>query len=350
MLTLLDGPIGTVLAARGVPTPAPAWSADAIDHAPEVLAAIHRDYAAVGATVHTANTFRTKRRQVGDRWEALAHRAVAIARAAVPPGQRVAGSMAPLEDCYRPELSTADPRSEHRELARALAAAGVDLLLCEAFPHVDEALIAVEEAVATGFPVWVSFTAGPDGALLTPAEIAAGAREAVRRGAAAVLVNCTAATRTLPYVERLAEAGVPFGAYANAGAPAEGLGWSDTPDTAAYAELAAAWVSAGATVVGGCCGTAPAHLAAVRARLRGGGYRATMMTSCAGPATRCGSSGPWRRGRSAAGRPTARPATFRRTMSRDPSWGSWRRWTSRSRRRRRESHRAGTRSRSVLRS
>src|SRR5512135_280688 len=86
VITILDGPTGTELAARGVPTPAPAWSAHAVDHAPDVLAAIHRSFAAAGATVHTAATFRTKRRQVGARWEHLARRAVAIARAAVPAG------------------------------------------------------------------------------------------------------------------------------------------------------------------------------------------------------------------------------------------------------------------------
>lgn len=266
MITILDGPTGTELAARGVPTPAPAWSAHAIDHAPEVLAAIHRDYAAAGATVHTACTFRTKRRQVGEQWEALARRAVAVARDAVPAGHRVAGSIAPLEDCYRPDLSPADPRPEHRELARALAEAGVDLLLCETFPHVGEALIAVEEAVATGLPVWAAFTAGPDGALLTPAEIEAGAREAVKRGATAVLVSCTAATRTLPYVERLSGAGVPFGAYANAGTPEEGIGWREGGDAARYAELAEAWARAGATLIGSCCGTGPAHVRALAER------------------------------------------------------------------------------------
>jgi S-methylmethionine-dependent homocysteine/selenocysteine methylase len=263
VVTLLDGPLGTELAARGVPTPAPAWSASAIDRAPEVVAAIHRDYAEAGATVHTAATFRTRRRQVGDRWEVLARRAVALARGAVPRGHRIAGSIAPIEDCYRPDLSPADPRPEHRELARALAAAGVDLLLCETFPHVGEALVAVEEAVATGVETWVSFTAGPDGALLTPAEVEAGAREAARRGASAVLVNCTAATMILPYVERLAAAGVPFGAYANAGPPGEGLGWTDAPDVERYAALAAAWARAGATLVGGCCGTGPAHIRAL---------------------------------------------------------------------------------------
>jgi S-methylmethionine-dependent homocysteine/selenocysteine methylase len=262
--------MGTELAARGVPTPAPAWSAHAVAHAPGVVAAIHRDYAAAGATVHTAATFRTKRRQVGDGWEALARHAVAVARAAVPAGHRVAGSIAPLEDCYRPDRSPADPRPEHRELARALAAAGADLLLCETFPHVGEALVAVEEAVATGIETWVSFTGGPDGSLLTPAEVERGAREAARRGAAAVLVNCTAATRTLPYVERLAAVGVPFGAYANAGAPEEGLGWGEAGATgvAAYAELAGRWARAGATLIGGCCGTGPAHIRALEERLR----------------------------------------------------------------------------------
>jgi S-methylmethionine-dependent homocysteine/selenocysteine methylase len=265
-ITLLDGPVGTELAARGVPTPAPAWSAWSIERAPEVLSAIHRDYAAAGATVHTANTFHTRRRQVGEDWERLARRAVAIVRNSVPTGHRVAGSLAPLEDCYRPDLSPPDPRAEHRELARVLASSGVDLILCETFPNVGEALVAVEEAVATGVETWASFTAGPGGELLTPAEIGVGAREAVQRGARCVLVNCTAATQTLPYVARLADAGVPFGAYANAGSLEEGLGWTSAPDAVRYAEIAAGWQRAGATILGGCCGTGPAHVRALAAR------------------------------------------------------------------------------------
>jgi len=269
--TLLDGALGTELAARGVGTPAPLWSAAGLVTAPEVVAQIHRDYAAAGATVHTAATFRTKRRAAPDRWEELAFFAVALARDAIPPGHRVAGSIAPLGDCYRPDESPADPRPEHRELARTLAAAGVDLLLCETFPHVGEGLVAVEEAVATGIETWASFTAGPNADLLTPSEIEAGAREAVRRGARAVLVNCIAARRTLPYVARLAELGVPFGAYANAGAADEGLGWTaPTADAApAYAEVARSWLARGATLVGGCCGTGPAHIEAL-GRLRVG--------------------------------------------------------------------------------
>jgi len=134
---------------------------------------------------------------------------------------------------------------------------------------VGEALVAVEEAVATGVETWASFTAGPDGDLLSPAQVEAGAREATRRGARCVLVNCTAATLLLPYVARLGSVGVPFGAYANAGAAGEGIGWGERPDVARYAALAESWADAGATVLGGCCGTGPAHVLALAARFGG---------------------------------------------------------------------------------
>lgn len=267
-VTLLDGPVGTELAARGIPTPLPQWSAWALAHYPEVVAAIHREYAAAGATVHTANTFRTKRRCFPDDWEELARRAVRLAREAVPPGQRVAGSIAPLEDCYSPWASPPDPRPEHRELAFVLADAGADLLLCETFPHVGEGLVALEEAVATGLPSWISFTAGPEANLLTPEQVHDAAQRARERGAAAVLVNCIPAARTLEFVQALAGAGLPFGAYANAGAPDEEIGWRPAPLGAErYADLAERWVAAGAAIVGSCCGTGPEHIAALRRRL-----------------------------------------------------------------------------------
>lgn len=270
MITILDGPVGTELLARGVPTPLPLWSAWALRHRPEAVSAIHADYATAGATVHTANTFRTKRRQLGPGWEDLARAAVRLCREAVPPGQRVAGGIAPLEDCYEPWRSPAEPRDEHRELAEVLATAGCDLLLCETFPHVGEGWVAVEEAARTGVETWASFTPGPDGGLLTPADVREAARGAIDRGARAVLVNCVAAPLTLPYVRELAGLGVPFGAYANAGRADDALGWAPHPEAPErYASFVKAWVAEGATLVGGCCGTGPAHVRAVRDATRG---------------------------------------------------------------------------------
>jgi len=199
----------------------------------------------------------------------MARRAVEIARSAVPPDHRIAGSVAPVADCYRPDLSPLDARFEHRALARVLADAGVDLLLCETFPHIDESVAAVEECVATGVETWASLTAGPSADLLGPRELADGARRAVLAGATAVLVNCVPASATLRYVERLAEVGVPFGAYANAGRPDEGVGWTPgPPGPARYAAWARSWLNEGATLVGGCCGTGPEHISALREDLK----------------------------------------------------------------------------------
>ena len=220
-------------------------------------------------------------------WGALVDRAVALARAGAEarPGSRVAGSIAPLEDCYRPDLSPApdDPdgcRSEHRALAERLAAAGCDLLLCETFPRVDEALLAAEAALATGLPTWVSFTPGPDLDLLRPAQVAEGARRAVGLGAAAVLVNCVPARGALDFVEAIAGAlaaegaQLPHGCYANAGHVDDRMGWTSSPGAPErYVETAELWVRAGATLLGGCCGTGVPHVRALAQRVRRLGAR-----------------------------------------------------------------------------
>ena len=244
-----------------------------------MVRAIHRDYAAAGATVHTTNTFRTRKRLFPERWEALARAAVRLAREAVPRGQRVAGSIAPLEDCYSPASSPvrtdrAGTRREHAELARLLADSGCDLLLCETFPLVEEGLVALDAALETGSECWLSFTPGYRVDLLGPRMNPEAARTAARSGAKAVLVNCVPAARALAYMGPLADAlagsGVAFGCYANAGEPEEHMGWTSRPENAErYADAAASWIEAGATIVGGCCGTGPSQVRALASRFAG---------------------------------------------------------------------------------
>lgn len=267
-MQLLDGPMGTQLARAGVSTPAPGWSAPANASHPDLVRRIHRAYAEAGATVHTANTFRTTARGVGGRWQKLAALAVEHARCSVPSTHRVAGSIAPLADCYRPDLSPARPRPEHRQLVRYLAGLGIDLFLVETFAHPAEAHVAVEEAVATGLPTWLALTAGPEEDLLTPARMRQAAHGAVQRGASAVLVNCVPASSTGGWLEAVAGLGVPIGAYANAGHPDEGLGWGKERRAAErYSALARGWIDRGATLLGSCCGTGPEHIRALRAEI-----------------------------------------------------------------------------------
>lgn len=278
---VLDGAMGTELAIRGAALDGPAWSARAIVERPELCEAIHRDYALAGAEILTAATFRTTKPAFvawraldptspdPDTWESWLREAVsrarAGARAAGVASARIAGSVAPVADCYRPWETPSDTRAHHRASAEALARAGVDLLLVETFAHEREAIVAVEEALATGRPTWLALTAGPDATLLTPEAIGRVGGIAADLGAETVLVNCTRAVDTARFLEALRGIAAPIGAYANAGAASDAVGSvrevGPPGGPARYAALARGWVDLGATVVGGCCGTSPRHIA-----------------------------------------------------------------------------------------
>ena len=277
---ILDGATGTELERRGAATRLPLWSADALIRAPALVGSIHRDYADAGAEALTANTFRTQRRTLarqglGDRAAALTALAVRLAReaaASVPRVPLVLGSDPPLEDCYRPDLVPDDSALaiEHREHCENLAAAGVDAILCETHNSLREARAAASAASATGLPVLVSFVCW-EGATLLSGERLADAIGAVRSlGPAALLVNCLPPSNAIACLEVLASAGIPFGVYANLGAPDDTTGFqrSESIPPQRFAEAAAEWVAAGARLVGGCCGTTPAHIAAIRQSLR----------------------------------------------------------------------------------
>ena len=94
----------------------------------------------------------------------------------------------------------------------------------------------------------------------SPEQIASGARQAISLGASLVLVNCIDVQKTLPFVEALAAEAIPFGVYANAGSLERGI------DPEFYVDMAEEWVKLGARVIGGCCGTGPEHIAALRRR------------------------------------------------------------------------------------
>jgi S-methylmethionine-dependent homocysteine/selenocysteine methylase len=255
--------MGTELGFRGAPLSSSSWSAAALGTHPELVAQIHTEYARAGATVHTANTFRVQPHVLGAHFERVVTQAVALARKAVPKDHRVLGSMAPVRDCYRPDLAPEDKvaREVHEAMAQAMFAAGVDGVLCETFACPREALVAIGAARTLGLSVWAGLTAGPDGSLLSPAELARAAERCARAGAALVFANCIDYRLCLPYAEALRAVGVPFGIYANAGVSASGeLAPASISAAAAYAQAALHWREAGALALGGCCGTGPLHI------------------------------------------------------------------------------------------
>jgi S-methylmethionine-dependent homocysteine/selenocysteine methylase len=272
---LLDGATGTELERRGVRSELPLWSAHALVEAPEVVEAIHHDYVAAGAEVLTANTFRTHRRSLaggglGGRAADLTRTAVTLARRAARTTGRavfVVGSAAPLEDCYRPDRVPDDATLEREHAAHAahLAAAGVDAILVETMNTVREAVAAVRAARRAGAAVFASFVCGADARLLSGETLELALETVAPLGPTAVLVNCLPPRAVLPCLPVLARIGLPFGAYANLGAPNDATGFTRSDDCTPeeFAVEARIWIERGARLIGGCCGTGPHHLRAV---------------------------------------------------------------------------------------
>ncbi len=281
---LLDGAVGTELTRRGFDVDRPGWSANAIMEAPELLAAIHCEYVDAGADVITANTFRTHRRSlVGTRYEGrdieLTQRAVEIARQAAGDRTLVAGSISPLGDCYQPEERPAvdEMVAEHSEQVRKLVEAGVDLLLLETMNNQTESLVAAKACASTGLPfVWSMIV--QDGTHLLSGECIQSVVEQVfeKTTPSAVSLNCVhpqMAEKAICHLKNIVGS-VPVGFYGNThhwtrhGGQMEFEAGPGLGADSYAAEIVSLVKQFHLKFVGGCCGTTPSHITALRQLLR----------------------------------------------------------------------------------
>lgn len=292
---LLDGGIATEILRRGV-----YWRCHGIEQHPEVVRQVHADYFAAGADVIRTNTFQLNRRSYLNLFHGLEHmrrigakglehkagklvrQAVELARDACrqagreTDGVAIAGVISPLEHCFRPDLSPPPSvcRSEYEETISELKAAGVDLILLESMNCVSEARVACEAAGKSGLPVWVSFVVREGARLLSrePLAEAVGAVEPL--GVDVVGVNCAPLEDITAAVAELRKhRSGPVAAYAHIGRydpPSWKFGFyprfsgTDAVPPARYLEAAREWKKMGTHVVGGCCGTTPEHIRALR--------------------------------------------------------------------------------------
>lgn len=284
-IRLLDGPTGTELERRGLSLNSPLWSSAAITADEDLLHSIHRDYIDAGASILSANTFRTNPATLAqggfppETARTLTRKGVAIARrAAARTAALVAGSIAPVGDCYRP----GDRRSEnHLQADHAahivnLVKAGCDLLLVETMNSLPETLIAARIALRFNRPVLVSMVVDRTGERLLDGTDLPAAVDALDRLDSdmlhGVLLNCASPEATRRGVEIIAEMyrqkgrTWEFGGYPNSGDPDPVLGWNQVrtvPDGEFDREIER-MLEAGARFVGGCCGTTPATTARIR--------------------------------------------------------------------------------------
>ena len=273
-----DGAMGTLLHAGGV----------SLDRSlPELnvsraerVRSIHRAYIAAGADVIETNTFGASRLRLA-RYGLAAQAAelnragVAIAQHAREQGNRrdvlIAGSISPAAPAGGHRVSTKELREAFREQIDALCEAGVDLLLFETFGSLAELVEAI--SVVEDLPMVAQMTFVEDGRTLggdSPEEVATTLSDL---GVVALGANCTLGPQGL--LDVLAElarwTNLPLTAQPNAGPPTltDGRFQYTASDPAYFGRQARRFVELGAALVGGCCGTTPAHIEAVASAVHG---------------------------------------------------------------------------------
>ena len=278
---LADGATGTNLFDAGLESgDAPElWNVDE----PDRVRALHRSFTDAGSDVILTNTFganamRLKLHGAEDRVFEIAKAAAELAREVADAAERpvvVAGSVGPTGELFEPmgELTHETARDAFAEQMRGLKAGGADVAWIETMSSIEEIEAACEAARDVG--IEYVFTASFDTAGMTMMGVAP-AKLAELAGTmspppVAVGANCgVGASDLLASIRQLTEGPVPVAivAKANCGVPrieGEHVVYSGTPQQMAeYARLA---VDLGAAIVGGCCGTTPAHLATMRSAL-----------------------------------------------------------------------------------
>ena len=283
-ILLADGGMGTGLFAQGLTTgdSPELWNVDA----PERVAAVHRGFVEAGADIILTNSFGANRQRLmlhgaQDRVAELNAAAVRVARGVADAADRpvlVAGSIGPTGELM-PPLGPLEPElavSVFAEQAQALADGGADLLWIETMSAPGEVEAALEAAAATGLPVVTTMSFDTQGRTmmgLAP-DAAVHFLKALPTPPTGYGANCgigpAQLVASLLDFQRAAAPADIIVAKGNCGVPEyrEGhIHYSGTPEImAAYARLAR---DAGARIIGGCCGTSPSHLAAMRAALDG---------------------------------------------------------------------------------
>ncbi|TGY38521.1 homocysteine S-methyltransferase [Microbacterium laevaniformans] len=274
---VLDGGLGTLLESRGNDLSGHLWSARLLRDDPDEVRAAHAEFVDAGADVLVTSSYQLAY-GIGmddDEVDDLLRRSVALAKgagdafvaASVGPFGAVRADGSEYTGAYDVDVETL--RTFHRRRLEVLADAGADALAIETIPSRLEVQALTAELDRLGrpdLPVWISLSAASSG--FVGADLAAALADAAEvAGVVAVGVNCCPPEAVSP-----ALAAVPSGvagiAYPNSGErwDAEARTW--VGEGGVPTALASAWIATGARLVGGCCRTTPAHIAALAASLR----------------------------------------------------------------------------------
>jgi homocysteine S-methyltransferase len=276
---ILDGAMGSELIRRGLTLPEHTWSADANINYPDMVQKIHWEYLDAGADYITTNTFRTTPRayeKTGIRSKGTNNRnreaarsslykAVELAKETASNPVKVVGSIAPLEDCYSPELfpGTDTAMEEFFQLGEWLTEAGVDILLLETMNSVIETEAALSSIENFNLPIWVSFVLKDDVHLLSGDSIPQAIEKMKDHSIDCILFNCNPLDRTLMAAENLVHSWPhKWGVYPNLGvgeaSPNGNILHCEEMDY--FLSIMEKIIMLKPYIIGACCGSSPEHI------------------------------------------------------------------------------------------
>ena len=287
---LCDGAMGTLLYAKGV------FINQCYDELnlsqPDLIRGIHHEYLQAGAEIIETNTFGANRFRLARHSLADRVRAINVAGARVAREEAksfdvwVAGSIGPLGIRIEPlgKTSFDEARASFREQIAALVEGGVDLLILETFGYVEElhhAVLACRDENPT-IPIVAQVTIDEDGNCLDGSDPEAFGARLAEWNVDVLGINCSVGpVAMLEAIERVrAVTSLPLAAQPNAGMPRSVEGRNIYLCSPEYmASYARKFVAAGVRLIGGCCGTTPEHIRAMKSALRAGDARAKTATS-----------------------------------------------------------------------
>lgn len=286
---LADGAMATILHQQGVALNA------CFEHlnitAPDMVQTIHAEYLLAGSRLIETNTFGANRYKLSEyglgeqvveiNTAAVENVRQAIIRANIPADTvYIVGSVGPIGLRLRPygKINPAELRTGFVEQIRALSHAGVDAILFETFSDHNELLIAIDvvksirETDGVDLPIIAQMTFAQDDRTLLGYSPARAAHELVKAGADVIGVNCSAGPNQIANILTSMHQAMPnalLSAMPNAGYPQTIGGRAMYPATTDYfGDYAQTFKAIGARIIGGCCGTTPAHIAAMNIALQ----------------------------------------------------------------------------------
>jgi homocysteine S-methyltransferase len=277
-IIVFDGGVGTYLYEKGIYVNTCFDELNLIN--PDIVSEVHRDYVNAGADVIETNTFGANQFKLAPhglekKVYEISRRGAELAKAAAQDRALVAGSVGPLGVEIEPlsALSYDEARDAFTVQVRGLVDGGVDLIVLETFglvKELEQAIRAVKD-VSPGMPIIAQVTVNDEGTLIRGASLESFIQEVARYDLDAVGLNCTIGPRAmLEALEQLKTlTTLPISVQPNAGVPQEVGGryiYMTSPEY--VAEYAKRFIQTGASIVGGCCGTNPAHIRAIQRAVR----------------------------------------------------------------------------------